>query len=114
MGFSRQEYWTELPCPPPGDLPNLGMEPVSPALQAVSLPLEPQGKTSMECYSGKKEMSSKAMKRHRRILNAFKLKKPISKKYTLYDFKYTTVWKRQNYGNSKKISDFQHLEQKEG
>ena len=54
------------------------------------------------------------MKRHRRILNAFKLKKPISKKYTLYDFKYTTVWKRQNYGNSKKISDFQHLEQKEG
>ena len=29
MGFSRQEYWTGLPCPPPGDLPNLGTEPVS-------------------------------------------------------------------------------------
>ena len=32
MGLSRQEYWSELPCPPPGDLPNLGTEPGSPAL----------------------------------------------------------------------------------
>ena len=32
MGFSRQEYWSGLPCPPPGDLPNPGIEPVSPAL----------------------------------------------------------------------------------
>ena len=29
MGFSRQEYWSGLPCPPPGDLPNLGIKPVS-------------------------------------------------------------------------------------
>ena len=29
MGFSRQEYWSGLPCPPPGDLPNSGIEPVS-------------------------------------------------------------------------------------
>ena len=29
MGFSRQEYWDGLPCPPPGDLPNPGTEPVS-------------------------------------------------------------------------------------
>ena len=29
MGFSRQEYWGGLPCPPPGDLPNPGIEPVS-------------------------------------------------------------------------------------
>ena len=28
MGFSRHEYWSELPCPPPGDLPNLGIKPV--------------------------------------------------------------------------------------
>ena len=34
MGFSRQEYWSGLPCPPPGDLPHLGIEPRSPALQA--------------------------------------------------------------------------------
>ena len=32
MGLSRQEYWSELPCPPPGDLPNLGSEPGSPDL----------------------------------------------------------------------------------
>ena len=44
MEFSRQEYWSGLPCPPPGDLPNLGMEPRSPALQTDSLPSEPPGK----------------------------------------------------------------------
>ena len=43
-GFSRQEYWNGLPCPPPGDLPNPGTEPRSPALQADSLPSEPPGK----------------------------------------------------------------------
>ena len=39
-GFLRQEYWSELPCPPPGDLPNPGIKPGSPALQADSLPAE--------------------------------------------------------------------------
>ena len=38
MGFSRQEYWSRLPFPSPGDLPDLGIEPKSPALQADSLP----------------------------------------------------------------------------
>ena len=44
-GFSRQEYWSELPCPPPGDLPNLVgvIEPRSPELQANSSPAEPPG-----------------------------------------------------------------------
>ena len=41
-GFSRQEHWTRLPCPPPGDLPNPGIEPRSPALQADFLPLSHQ------------------------------------------------------------------------
>ena len=44
MGFSRQEYWTGLPCPPPGNLPDLGTEPVAsgtPALQEDSLHNEP-------------------------------------------------------------------------
>ena len=36
MGFSRQEYWSGLPCPSPEDLPNTGIEPRSPALQADS------------------------------------------------------------------------------
>ena len=39
MGFSRQEYRSGLPCPPPGDLPDPGMEPGSPALHEDSLPL---------------------------------------------------------------------------
>ena len=43
MGFSWQEYWTRWPCPPPGDLPDPGIEPGSLALQADSLPSEPQG-----------------------------------------------------------------------
>ena len=41
MGFSRQEYWSGLPFPSPGDLPNPGIEPRSPALQAYSLPSKP-------------------------------------------------------------------------
>ena len=39
MGFSRQEYWSGLPFPTPGDLPDPGMEPASPAWQVGSLPL---------------------------------------------------------------------------
>ena len=41
LGFFRQEYWNGLPFLPPGDLPDLGTEPGSPALQADSLPSEP-------------------------------------------------------------------------
>ena len=44
MGVSRPECWSGLPRPPPGDLPNPGIEPRSPTLQADSLPAEPQGK----------------------------------------------------------------------
>ena len=44
-GVFRQEYWSGLPCPSPGDLPHPGMELRSPALQANSLPSEPSGKT---------------------------------------------------------------------
>ena len=42
MEFSRQEYWSQLPCPFPGDLPNPGIKPRSPALQADSLLSEPR------------------------------------------------------------------------
>ena len=44
MGFSRQEYWNGFQFPSPGDLPDPGIEPSSPALQADSLPAEPPGK----------------------------------------------------------------------
>ena len=57
MGFSRQDYWSELPHPPPGNLPDPGMKPtylMSPALQADSLPLSHRGsptKSTATCYN---------------------------------------------------------------
>ena len=45
MGFSRQEYWSGVPFPFPGDIPDPGIEPWSPALQADALPSEPRGNT---------------------------------------------------------------------
>ena len=48
LGFSRQEYWSGLPCPPPGDLPNPGIKPTSPSLKADSLPAELPGKPGTE------------------------------------------------------------------
>ena len=60
MGFSRQEYWSGLPCPPPGDLPDPGIDPVSPVLQADSLLLSHWGSPPppwefkycrLKCYS---------------------------------------------------------------
>ena len=47
MEFPRQEYWSGLPLPSPGDLPDPGIKPRSPALQVDSLPSEQQG--SSEC-----------------------------------------------------------------
>ena len=44
MGFSRQEYWSGVPFPSPGDLPNPGIKPLSPALAGEFLPAEPPGK----------------------------------------------------------------------
>ena len=72
MGFSRQEYWSRLLCPPPGDLPDPGIEPESPALQAASLPLSHLGctippyyrvihKTSRETGTQQSDMSATDM-----------------------------------------------------
>ena len=55
MGFSRQEYWSGLPFPSPGDLPNPGIKPGSPALQADALSSEPPRPLNMR--------SAKAMRR---------------------------------------------------
>ena len=49
MGFSKQEYWSELPFPSPGDLPDPGTEPASPALWADALQSEPLG-NPLEIY----------------------------------------------------------------
>ena len=47
VDFSRQEYWSRLPFPSPGVLPNLGIEPRSPALEADSLPSERPGRPQL-------------------------------------------------------------------
>ena len=52
MGLPRQEYWSGLPCPPPGELPNPGIEPRSPTLQADSLLSEPLGKLKTDTREG--------------------------------------------------------------
>ena len=48
MGFSRQEYWSGLPFPSPGDLPDPGIEPGSPTFQADALTTEPPGKPLLQ------------------------------------------------------------------
>ena len=50
MGFSRQEYWSGLPFPSPGDLPNPGIKPGSPALQTDALSPEPPGNIYIYIY----------------------------------------------------------------
>ena len=47
MGFFRQEYWSGLPFPSPGDLPNPGIEPASPALAGGFFTTEPPGKSTV-------------------------------------------------------------------
>ena len=66
MGFSRQEYWSVLPFPSPGDLPDPRIEPRSPALEADTLTSEPPGKPfyrsdeiTCSAYSTGKEMTER-------------------------------------------------------
>ena len=54
MGFSRQEHWGGLPFHSPGDLPDPGIEPLSPALQVDPLPIDPQG--SPDIRRGEKKL----------------------------------------------------------
>ena len=57
LGFSRQEYWSGLPFPSPGDLPDPGIEPESPALGADALPSTPPGEPKKEKMYRRKNMS---------------------------------------------------------
>ena len=64
MGFSRQEYWCGLPFPSPGDLPNPGIEPGSPALHTDALPSEPPGKGNPNpAHGGDREKGQKSSHR---------------------------------------------------
>ena len=56
MGFSRQEYWSGLPFPSPGNLPNPGIEAESPAFQADTLTSEPPGKPHLETIQKENNM----------------------------------------------------------
>ena len=56
MELCRQEYWSGLLFPPPGNLPNPGIEPRSPAFQTYSLPSEPPGKAFPTYKNEKKEI----------------------------------------------------------
>ena len=53
MGFFKQGYWSGVPFPSPGDLPNPGIEPGSPTLKAHSLPSEPPGKPLTKVWGQK-------------------------------------------------------------
>ena len=55
MGFSKQEYWSGLPCPPAGGLPDPNIEPRSPTLQADSLPSKPSRKPTSLYTGGEKK-----------------------------------------------------------
>ena len=59
MGFFRQEYWNGLPVPSPGDLPDPGIEPRSPALQADALLSEPPGKPKEKEGEGVMKLQAK-------------------------------------------------------
>ena len=56
MGFSRQKYWSGLPFPSPGDLPDPGIELGSPALQTDTLPSEPPGKPKVNYKTNMKKV----------------------------------------------------------
>ena len=63
LGFSRQEYWNGLPFPSPEDLPNPGIEPGSPTLQADALPSELPGKPLIKLKEEEKGGRKKSPKR---------------------------------------------------
>ena len=78
MGLSRQEYWSGLPCSPPGSLSNSWIEPaspVSPALQADSLPADLPGKPQ---YYTVHQFSLAKLN----ILNPFNLRRGKTEKYS--------------------------------
>ena len=64
MEFSRQEYWSVLPFPSPGHLPNPGIEAGSPALQADALPSEPPGKASNSVTNSMKTLKMVPVKKN--------------------------------------------------
>ena len=80
-GFSRQEYWGGLPCPPPGDLSDPGIKPassVTPALQKDSFTTEPLGKPKKACRKHQKD-SWISLKKANKVRFGQERKKPKGK-----------------------------------
>ena len=98
MEFSRKEYWSGLPCPPPGDLPYPGIEPWSPALQADFFTPEPPGKPRQLITRHKNSV-------HVPFLH-FKLKIPI---FFQCIKTYSTDWHVVNYKYEDFSGDFRML-----
>ena len=77
--FFRQDYWSELPVPSPGDLPDPGIESSSPALQADSLPTEPPGKPKDFLDMDQKHNPQKSKLNFIKIKNLCSLKDTVKK-----------------------------------
>jgi len=73
MGFSKQEYWKRLPFPSPGDIPDPGIKPRSPTLQADSLPSEPPGKSFLVVQMAKNMLGEPVQMLFRRSGSRFGL-----------------------------------------
>ena len=80
LGFSRQECWSGLPCPPPGDLPNPGVELESPAWQADPLSTELPGKPQEISILGTKSLKKKRSERQRRKGKIYHFNAKVPKK----------------------------------
>ena len=82
MGFSRQECWSGLPFPSPGGLPDPGIEPRSPTLQADALPSEPPGNTNQGSSNKKKSNYTTAFEASAQTIKDHICSHPISQNYT--------------------------------
>ena len=78
MDFSRQEYWSGLPFPSPGDFPNPGIEPGFPALQADALPSETRDQPMSPALEGRFSTTVPPGKSQHMILNCIHLKPSLS------------------------------------
>ena len=88
MGFSRQEYWSGLPFPSPGDLPDPEIEPRSPTLQADALTSEPPGKPDTEPLAKIHEPYSSTMEIKSGQSAALNLE---GDKFTVFHFSWTHI-----------------------
>ena len=82
MGFSRQEYWSGLPYPPPGNLPDSRIKTTSPALQVDSLPAEPTGSKSIQELKPEKSSEAQSYAIHCLLEE---LEKIVVNRHTIYD-----------------------------